>query len=131
MQNLVFHTQRNGYTLLELLVVLMIIGLLAGIATPQLSRMYDSVQAAYQREAIFSELSGLSYRAWQLRRDFTLITVPSDTDIPLKLPDGWQLSTSTPIRYRANGVCEGGTVMLQYQDLSYTIELQPPFCHVS
>jgi len=134
-----------GYTLIELLVVLLIFSLLAGIIFPRLTTMYDSVQVAFERDEVFAHLGELGYLAFRQSRDFTLISYPIDKadnedrletssliedEMPslLKLPEGWKVRVETPILFSSNGVCNGGTIKLQYQQQLFLVKLPPPFC---
>jgi prepilin-type N-terminal cleavage/methylation domain-containing protein len=159
---------KSGYTLIELLVVLLIFSLLSGIVLPRLTVMYDSMQAAYEREDILSTLSHLNYQAFRQGKKFKLvqypiekkeiISIPEESgtdidkenieyvetseeesgkkladsiveDIPLELPEGWKLRTESPIVFRANGVCGGGVIYLQYyEEAEFRVKLTPPFC---
>jgi prepilin-type N-terminal cleavage/methylation domain-containing protein len=65
-----------GFTLPELLVVLLIMSLLAGVTIPYLTKMYDSVQMAFQRDEIIAQLGSLNYLAFQQGQGFTLIRYP-------------------------------------------------------
>ncbi|OQW93345.1 MAG: hypothetical protein BWK79_11630 [Beggiatoa sp. IS2] len=127
-----------GFTLLELLVVLVLISLLTGLALPRLASWYSSLEMAYTRDDALARLGSLGYQAFQQGRDFTLTHYPlveGAPPIPLELPAGWQLYTDAPIHYYGNGLCGGGTVHLFYggqkQRLAeYTVQLDPPFCQV-
>ncbi len=121
----------RAYTLLELLVVLVLMSLLTSLILPRLAQVYDSLQVAYTREEIISRLAGLSYSAFQQGRGFQLISYPLTKDmaaIPLTLPNGWSLSTEAPIKFRANGACTGGVVLLNYQSQQLRVNLIAPFC---
>jgi len=157
---------KSGYTLLELLVVLVIFSLLAGIIIPHLITMYYSVKAAYERDEALSQISGLNYQAFKQGKKFKLTRYPVEQneastveessefedgteyvesadggestdideaeDVPLELKEGWTLRTDTPILFRANGVCSGGTVYLKYYDQAeFSVRLTPPFCRAS
>ncbi|EDN68910.1 hypothetical protein BGP_1299 [Beggiatoa sp. PS] len=65
-----------GFTILELLVVLLIMSLLAGVTIPYLTKMYDSVQKALEHDEIIAQLGSLNYLAFQQGQDFTLIRHP-------------------------------------------------------
>jgi len=67
---------KSGYTLLELLIVLVIFSLLAGIIIPHLITMYNRVKAAYERDEIFSQISGLSYQAFKQGKKIELTHYP-------------------------------------------------------
>ncbi len=132
-----YHHQ-PGYTLIEIVVVLVIFSLLAGLALPRLTTMYDSVQTAYERDEVLARLGGLGYLAFQQGLDFELISYPPEQlalspteNFPLELPKGWEVRTETPIHFFANGVCSGGEVYLIYQGREFSsVQLEPPFCSV-
>ena len=126
------HGCHFGYTLIEIVVVLVIFSLLAGLAVPRLTTLYDSLQTAYQRDDVLARLSGLGYLAFQQGSDFELTAYPpaesTTAKQPLELPDGWQYRTETPIHFFANGACSGGLVYLNYQSREFGVQLEPPFC---
>jgi prepilin-type N-terminal cleavage/methylation domain-containing protein len=120
----------HGFTLIELMIVLFIVALLAGMVTPRLVTFYDSIQAAYERDEVFTRLNELTYQAFQQARDFTLTTYPSPEKIPLELPQGWQLVAEQPIKFRGNGACSGGNITLQYHEQQFHLTFDPPFCQL-
>jgi len=149
---------RAGYTLLELLTVLLIFSLLAGLTVPKLTTMYESMQRVYEQEEIVAQLAGLNYLAFQQGRDIELSTFPpiviqanaEDDELGasmpqteknlqtpplnsnyLDLPTGWQVKTQSPIIFFTNGACSGGEVVLVYQaeqPLVINLKMNPPFC---
>ena len=62
----------RGFTLLELLIVLAIIGLMAGLVGPQLSLMATRVEFAMNRESFERALASLPYEAFRRRQDLVL-----------------------------------------------------------
>jgi general secretion pathway protein G len=70
------HHYQYGYTLLELVVVLLLFSLLAGITIPRLTTMYDSFKNAYERDEVLAHLDSLGYIAFQYAREFDLKTYP-------------------------------------------------------
>ncbi|HIE00219.1 MAG TPA: prepilin-type N-terminal cleavage/methylation domain-containing protein [Thiotrichaceae bacterium] len=123
----------KGFTLIELLVVLLLFSLLAGLAIPRLTTMYESTQAAYERDEVLARLGELGYLAFQHRRDFSLMIYPPDEqeesdEIPLELPEGWQVRAEAPILFFANGACKGGLVYLSHDGQTFEVELEAPFC---
>lgn len=144
---MVYLTIHRGYTLLELLVVLLIFSLLSALVIPRLTTVYHSFQLAFTRDEIIAQIGSLGYQAFQQGQNLKLIRYPPDAienvdaenvdaekeiekqqPLPLELPDGWQIHTETPVIFQANGVCRGGTVFVHYQEQVFRLLLEPPFC---
>ena len=106
-----------GFTLVEILVVLAIVGLLAGVALPQLQKMASSVEISTQRTAIKSAIEELGYRAYVSGKPIALtnangISSSGNTprEQPLIIPSGWRLQVLQPVIYAINGICSGGRI---------------------
>lgn len=63
----------RGFTLLEMLVVLVIIGLTAGVVVPRMTTMGASFDFALKREAFEQTLNGLAYQAFRDNQDLLLL----------------------------------------------------------
>jgi prepilin-type N-terminal cleavage/methylation domain-containing protein len=125
-----------GYTLIEMVVVLAIVSLLAGLAMPRLYRTYQAVTRQSEQDAIVAQLARLSLRANALGASFVLDTDSLGRLLPdgrplMTLPAGWRLSMERPIHFNLIGVCDGGTVGLTAPDgETHTFTLQSPACEV-
>ncbi len=63
---------QRGFTLLEMLVILFIVGVVSAVALPQLPLMADRFDFALKRQSFEQELSGLAYRAYSEKSYFVL-----------------------------------------------------------
>ena len=135
----------RGFTLLEILVVLTIIGMSVAVVGPRLVTAYDSVSFAMDRESFEQALADLPYQAFSAHADLVLRTerdargrsavsaVPGRTFPGLKaadieFPQSWSIEVPQPIVYRASGFCSGGTLIVRVGDFSEKFLLRPPLC---
>ncbi len=136
-----------GFTLLELLVVLTIIGLMAAAVTPSLSTTYGRLDFTLARESFEQRVNNLSYEAFAANadlivkpttergRDAFLAAGPTAADVMardtmLQVPTGWELHIDQPIIVRASGYCTGGALSVRVGSFIANYVLQPPFCQV-
>jgi prepilin-type N-terminal cleavage/methylation domain-containing protein len=149
---------KRGFTLLELLVVLTIIGLMTAVALPQFQVLADRVQFTLNRESFEQTLNSLPYEAQRRRQDL-IIGKPEQRDdlsvatsvalgasetgiaevlqfegpvtavaAQLPLPEGWVVTATKPIIYRLTGFCSGGRLELRAGAVTYDYQLEPPRC---
>ena len=121
----------RGFTLLELLVVLSLLGLLAGLVVPNLVRTYKSVRYSHEKSEVLREISTLGYKAYREGRDIRFEGYPLEGegyDVLLSLPPGWIVRADRPILYRSNGVCLGGDLRIGAGDRWFGVHLSPPLC---
>ncbi len=62
----------RGFTLLEILVVLFIVGVTSAVVLPRLPLVADSLDFALKRQSFEQSLSGLAYEAYTENQDFVL-----------------------------------------------------------
>jgi prepilin-type N-terminal cleavage/methylation domain-containing protein len=63
----------RGFTLLEVLVVLLLVGLAAGVVVPRLPLVQERLDYALKRETFEQQFATLSYQAFKDNQDFTLL----------------------------------------------------------
>lgn len=128
----------TGFTLVEILVVLIIVGLLAGVGLPRLVAMYAAIERSGQRSAIQEQIEGLGYRAYANGQLLVLdssgtqhTAAPQKSDL-VQLPAGWSLTLPAPLRYSPQGICNGGQVTINAPDGSKeAFLLKPPLCRLA
>lgn len=127
----------GGFTLLEMLFAMLLIGLLAGIAVPGLVRLAGAAEDALRTDRFLADLSAIGYRAHVLGQSVELRAETAsrllrDGDPVLPLPPGWRIQTPAPIHYAFNGYCGGGVLTVETgRGPAARVVLAPPYCRAS
>jgi len=116
----------RGFSLLELIVVLVLISMLAGLAFPSLLKFYERLEVLLEQDEVVMRINGLGRRAFVEHQAFAL-----GID-DFELPESWSLEVREPIRYTVSGVCLGGhlTIKKTGQDILQQ-QLKAPYCQIS
>lgn len=121
--------QRNGFTLVEVLVVLILLGLTSALVLPKFPAIYDRFKSRAEQDAFFQGLGVLPLKAYTQQQTISL-TQESASQL-LEVPSGWTLLIEKPIVYKPNGVCLGGSLSYKAKGISVPIKLTPPYCEAS
>ena len=127
----------QGFTLMEILIVLAIIGLLASITMPNMQKLSSSLEISTQKSTLKSELGQLSYRAYVNGESFelshaTLSKKLADNQETLLIPAGCDIKVPRPVQFSFNGICTGGSILITDSDgVTESVQLPPPSCKPS
>jgi prepilin-type N-terminal cleavage/methylation domain-containing protein len=113
-----------GFTMIELLVTLVLLGLIASLAAPGLESWLRSRQNDAIRTALSSEMALLPLQA---NRQGEAITLNNGNQL---LSLDLQIQFIEPVVVLANGYCLGGKVSLLQNDRSIDYDVLAPFCEV-
>lgn len=102
---------QGGFTLLELLVVLALVALIAGLVAPVSLRGLDAARERGLASDLEAELAGLPVLAFRSGEALTLDAQQLRARLP-DLPDDWTLSVEPPLRYGSSGMASGAEVSL-------------------
>lgn len=136
-------SRRSGFTLLELLIVLALLGLVTAVALPNLERLYVAATRTSERDHVLDQVAALGREAMLRGRAYVVFgnaQAPGAAEAAryaeyetyvVDVPDGWRLELDRPLLVRANGVCLGGALTLSHpEEEAVRVELAPPYCRV-
>jgi prepilin-type N-terminal cleavage/methylation domain-containing protein len=121
--------KQPGFTMIELLVVLVILGLTSALVLPKFPAIYERFKGKAEEDKFYQSLSVLSLRAYTQQAQ--LVLDKNSVRNLLDLPESWQITIDNPIIYKASGVCLGGKVGLSVNGVAREILLRPPYCDPS
>jgi prepilin-type N-terminal cleavage/methylation domain-containing protein len=118
----------RGFTLLEILVVLLLTAMLGGIALPRVVSIYDSVRFASERDELLDQLAGLGQIRVSAGEPLQILEAEDLRRAGLGPPETWRVTVLEPFVLRANGSCTEGRLSLAGRGRVATVRLVPPFC---
>lgn len=132
----------TGFTLLEMVVVLVLVGVVSGLALPGLQRMYDSMMFALDRDDLLASFGSLAlqvrhsgqdsyFAGYSHDMDLSQHVLPVDFKSYLSSSD-WRMAVNHPILITAAGFCPlGGRVKVFGGQREFEIHLRSPDCKAS
>lgn len=121
--------KQRGFTMIELLVVLVILGLTSALVLPKFPAIYERFKGKAEEDKFYQSLSVLSLRAYTQQTQ--LVLDEKSVRTLLDLPEAWQITIEKPIVYQVNGICLGGSVGLSVNGIARQISLKAPYCDPS
>ena len=122
-----------GFSLIELVVALAVIGLMLAVTLPRLSGWLDRFDFSSNEQRVEDSLAGLGQAARRAGRTMYLHSSDKSTkdghSAVIDLPRGWSLTVEPPIVFRYDGICNGGTARVTFPGGERTYKLVAPFCH--
>ena len=117
----------KGFSLIELMVVLVLVSLLGSLVLPGLSNAYISVSARADLEQMLLRLSRLGYEGFSTG---SAIVIESEEDVLDRLnpPEGWVIVVVEPLQITPTGVCVSGEFDFIRDDFRRNVRITPPYC---
>ena len=106
---------RQGFTLIEMLVVLVVMSLFIGLTMPKLWGTYNKRVEQGQLEGVVSAIAALRVEYRRIGEPLILESkdfVKNDTS-KLSLPEDWKILRMQQLRFLVNGVTNGGEIELE------------------
>ena len=123
--------RHDGFTLLEMIVVLAILGLATALVAPATLRSIDSWQRKAAMDVLVDRIRALPGSARASGKPIVIDQASlASTAPPLVVDAGWTLEVPKAWQVGANGVCQGGEVVVANHYGGQTIQVTAPFCDV-
>lgn len=132
-----FSSRVKGFTLIEMMAVLTLAALMAGVAIPAMQRWFDSISERAQLTEVSIQFQRLASRAALLSQTVRLNKELwneklGDGEATLALPEGWSVINEKDVVFYHSGVCGGGIVDLSGpQTRKVQLQIAAVSCDVS
>lgn len=127
----------RGFTLLEMVVVLVMMGIVTSLALPGLQKMYDSMSSSLERNELNSVLNNLALDVRAEARAVVFSNYPEESHLlPQRFlkrmePLNVSLKMQKPLLITSAGFCpSAGVVRVVKGSRNYSLTLRSPDCHV-
>jgi prepilin-type N-terminal cleavage/methylation domain-containing protein len=111
---------KNGFTLIEILIVMALIGLSISIVIPNIGKSYDKIKFRSDVKKLSEFIQKVRFQAFYYQKNIVLsesrdrLLVTGMTVGPEEVPDV-QVGIGEEIRFMANGVSSGGEILIYFQ----------------
>lgn len=119
----------KGFTLIEILLVMAIMGFMTAVTLPVSYRMYQSYKASLGAEDVLVYISKTRREAFLYGEEKTIEAksgIMQDNGSPVVFQDAF-VQIDTPIRFYKNGTTSGGALKIYVGDYAYLLRVQPVF----
>ena len=127
--------RRQGFTLIEMMAVLVLFAMLSAIVLPSFQRWFDGLDDRVQSTELASRLQRLHARTALLSQAFLL--TPETAARPLAdgqpafaLPDGWRLADGSALTFSSAGFCAPAALELRSRSTSLMLRVSEGSCEV-
>lgn len=127
--NLNLFQRFRGYTLIEILIAMAIVGLLLSVALPVSYSMYKGYKDSLEAEKVLMLLSDIRREAFLHSRVAVVDAVEGTLTVDGARREefgGIFIRTEKAIQFYKNGTTSGGTLILATPDNAFTITVEPP-----
>lgn len=134
---------QTGFTLLEMVVVMVLLGLVSSMTLPAMQRWHAGLVAKSEASAIVEALQTAAFESGVQKRSLVLdqssftsqphdqLTDTKSGQVYIQLPAGWQVRRTVPAIFGADGLCKPGLAALRSATGTALIfQVHGPLCRV-
>ena len=126
--------KKRGFTLIEMLIVVAIVGILFSVVAPMSINMYRSYMASQTAEKMLIMLSQIRRHSFLYSEEYEIKCKKGKlyvNDKLVKLKDKITCTTDKPIVFYNNGTSSGGKMRLDVSGFYFTLKVKAPFGAIS
>jgi len=125
-------SKKKGFTFIEILMVISIIGLMLSVGFPISQRMVQSYKASLKAEEVMVFIATLKREAF-LYSEAKVISSRDGIILVNGIEKVFQdtlIQIEQPIQFYKNGTTSGGSLMISVHDQSYYLKIDSPLGHL-
>ena len=124
-----YKINKKGFTLIEILLVISIIGLMFSVTLPMSYNMYNSYKASLKAEEVLIFVSTLKRESFLYSEAKILSSKEGVMTVngKEKTFNDILVQVDPPVEFYRNGTTSGGTVKINVGDQAYSLNVRAPF----
>ncbi len=125
--------KKNGFTIIELLIVIILVGMVLSVALPVSYGMYETYKASLRAQEVMAYVSGLRRDAFLYSERKVLSSQDGNmtVDGEKKIFKEMGVHISEPIVFFRNGTSSGGVIELSVGDVVQNLVVKTPLGDLS
>jgi prepilin-type N-terminal cleavage/methylation domain-containing protein len=125
--------KKNGFTIIELLIVIILVGMVLSVIMPVSYGMYATYNASLRAQEVMTYVSGLRRDAFLYSERKVLSSQDGaiTVDGSKKIFNGIKINISEPIVFFRNGTSSGGVIELSVDEVDKSLVIHAPLGDLS
>jgi len=126
-------SKQNGFTLIEILIVLAIISMILTVVTPFSVNLYERYEDSLKVQKVMLYIASLKRESFLYSKENEISSLDGTLLVngEKKPFSGMFVIVKKPFRFFKNGTSDGGEIEIQIDKRKYTITVRKPFGEIS